>query len=182
MSARLHAACAAALRAWSPLGPEQVALRQDFLGHLDRHPDGWSRSCSPAHLTASSLVCAPERREVLLVHHRLIGRWLQTGGHLEAVDASLAAAAVREAREESGLTDLELDPSPLRLTTHLVPCRPAGSSRHLDVQYLVRSAGGGAPSFGSESIDVRWFPAAALPETDASVRELVAAAAARLGW
>lgn len=178
----LTSACARTLSGWDPPDAEQAALRRDFLAHLKRHPTGWSRACAPAHLTASALIWASARDEVLLVHHRLIGRWLQTGGHLEADDPSLEAAAEREATEETGLTDLELDPVPLRLTTHEVPCgRDRSPSLHLDVQYLTRSSGGGTPRFGYESTDVRWFPAKALPNTDASVRALVSAAATRRG-
>jgi 8-oxo-dGTP pyrophosphatase MutT (NUDIX family) len=36
---------------------------------------------------------------------------MQVGGHCEPGDRSLAAAAVREATEESGISGLELDPS-----------------------------------------------------------------------
>jgi 8-oxo-dGTP pyrophosphatase MutT (NUDIX family) len=39
---------------------------------------------------------------VLLIHHRKLGRWLPLGGHVE-LDEDPEAAALREAREESGL-------------------------------------------------------------------------------
>ncbi len=74
---------------------------------------------------------------MLLTLHARLGRWLQTGGHIEATDPSLEAAAEREACEESGLTDLALDPSPLLLSKHEVPCGPVRPTYHLDVQYLV---------------------------------------------
>ena len=41
-------------------------------------------------------------RRVLLVHHRKLGRWLPVGGHIE-LDEDPESAALREAREESGL-------------------------------------------------------------------------------
>jgi len=128
------------------------------------------------------LVWTPVRREVLLTHHRLMDMWLQLGGHLEPTDASLEAAAHREAVEESGLADLKLDPVPLRLTTHEVTCgSPRPPSLHLDVQYLASSLDGSEPRFGAESVDVRWFALDDLPEVDASVRSLLSAAVARLG-
>ncbi len=173
--------CAATLRAWRAPTHDQAELRVAFLDHLASRDDGWSRACPGAHLTASTLVCDPVGRRVLLTLHRRLGRWLQTGGHLEPADADLEAAALREAREESGLGGLSLDPAPLRLSRHEVPCGPWRPTYHLDVQYLVRSPPT-PPLVSEESVDVRWFDHDELPEVDASVHELVAAAAVRLDW
>jgi len=119
---------------------------------------------------------------VLLTLHARIGRWLQTGGHIESTDPSLEAAAAREAKEESGLDDLLLDPSPLLLSKHEVPCGPVWPTYHLDVQYLVLADQLLSPDFGDESLDVRWFAHDQLPEVDGSVVALVRAAGVRLGW
>jgi hypothetical protein len=63
-----------------------------------------------------------------------------------------------------------------------VPCGDVRPTFHLDVQFLVRAAGAVPPVVGAESLDVRWFDHDRLPQTDDSVRELVGAAAQRLGW
>jgi len=118
---------------------------------------------------------------VLLTLHARIGRWLQTGGHLQESDATLAAGALREAREESGLAALELRGAPLLLSRHEVRCG-GEATQHLDVQYLVLSPAASPPTVSEESADVRWFGRHALPPVDASVQDLVAAAATRLGW
>lgn len=128
------------------------------------------------------MICVPADQLVLLTLHARLGRWLQTGGHLEAGDASLEAAARREAAEESGIEELQLDREPLLLSEHAVRCRGVGPSVHLDVQYLLISDTASAPTVGEESHDVQWFPASQLPDVDASVRALVAAAAKRLRW
>jgi 8-oxo-dGTP pyrophosphatase MutT (NUDIX family) len=107
--------------------------------------------------------------------------WLQTGGHIEATDRTLEAAAEREAQEESGLADLRLQPTPLLLSKHEVPCGPARPTYHLDVQYLVL-ANHLSPDVGVESLDVRWFVHDQLPDVDDSVVALVRAAGVRLGW
>ncbi|MBM3226390.1 MAG: NUDIX domain-containing protein [Candidatus Tectomicrobia bacterium] len=44
--------------------------------------------------------------KVLLIHHRALDKWLPLGGHIE-LDEDPEQAALREAREESGL-DVEL--------------------------------------------------------------------------
>lgn len=126
-------------------------------------------------------MCTPASAEVLLTLHARIGRWLQTGGHLEDGDQSLEQAALREATEESGLTGLQLLGPPLLLSQHPVSCGGL-PTQHLDVQYLVLAPAPARPAVSAESDDVRWFDWRQLPEVDASVQDLVAAAAGRLGW
>ncbi len=178
-TASLTGSCVNTLTGWDAPSPEQDRLRRRYLRHLER-PFGWSRDVLP-HLTASSLVCAASEPQVLLTLHAKLGRWLQTGGHIDPDDGSLGAAALRESQEESGLDELSLDPVLLLLSEHALSCagRP---TTHLDVQFLVLSAEVTPPTVSTESLDVRWFPADALPEVDQTVRDLVDAAAARLGW
>ena len=118
---------------------------------------------------------------VLLTLHRRLGRWLQTGGHCEPGDTSLRAAAQREATEESGISGLVVDPVPLRLDRHRVPCGPLRPAHHLDVQYLALAPADAQERVGPESFALGWFGTSDLPEpTDDSVRALVAAAVRRL--
>ncbi|WP_425308734.1 NUDIX hydrolase [Ammonicoccus fulvus] len=165
--------CLAALEAYAPADSTQVDLRRQFLAHLARHPDdGWSRTCPGAHLTASGLICSPDADQVLLLHHRKLGRWLQVGGHIEPTDTTLAGAAYREALEESGLP-VRLIPGIVHLDSHEVPCGPVRSCFHLDVRYLLVADPRLAPVTGDESHSVRWFPHDALPTDESSVTVLV---------
>lgn len=175
----LHARAIRELSGWIAPSDAQAALRDHYLAHLAEHDDGWSRECPGAHLTASALVVDEAGERVLLTLHRKLRRWLQTGGHLEPGDESLAAGALREAREESGLTALHLSPDPLVLSRHQVPCGVVRPTFHHDVQYLVVAPNDAVPRVSAESVDVRWFAIDALPDVDDSVRELVAAATTR---
>jgi 8-oxo-dGTP pyrophosphatase MutT (NUDIX family) len=170
------------LTRWIAPDAEQERLRQVYLSHLEQHPDALSRECHPDHLTASALIVSADHTRVLLTLHRVIKRWLQTGGHCEPGDTSLAGAALREGREESGIDDLVVDPVPVVLSLHEVPsCGPIRPSHHLDVQYVAVAPVEAREVISDESDDLAWFAVDDLPDrTDQSVRDLIAAATRRL--
>ncbi|MBT3162068.1 NUDIX hydrolase [Streptomyces sp. Vc74B-19] len=159
---------------------DQPELRDAYLEHLAAHPDGLWKACGAGHVTASALVVDPERGRVLLTLHRKLRMWLQMGGHCEPGDATLAAAALREATEESGVTGLTLlAGGPVRLDRHPIP---PPCHCHFDVQYAALAAPDAVHAVSDESLDVRWFPYAEVPSVaDDSVVRLLAATRARLG-
>ncbi len=173
----LHADARAVLSAWAAPDARQEELRRAYVEHLDAHGDGMWRSCLPGHITASSAVVSAEGDRVVLTLHRIHRMWLQTGGHCEPQDATLAGAVLREATEESGIAGLELLPEPIRLDRHAVPC--GGGSFHLDVQYAALAPADAVLVVDpDESAGLDWFLVDDLPEpTDDSVRDLVRAAA-----
>lgn len=131
-----------------------------------------SRCQARAHFTASAFVVDAGLERTCLVRHAKLGRLLQPGGHIEPTDLTLEAAALREAREETGL-ELELHPSaprPFDLDIHEIPERPGEPAHfHLDVRYLL--VGRGEPCAGAA-----WHP---LGEAgDGSVERLTRKAAA----
>ena len=106
-------------------GEAPVALRDHF---------------TPGHLTASGFVLSPDRHRVLLIEHVKLGRWLQPGGHLEAVDESFEQAARREVFEETGLDDLGTDgrlEGLFDLDVHLIPAHGGDPEHfHFDLRYV----------------------------------------------
>ncbi|MFF5977332.1 NUDIX hydrolase [Streptomyces olindensis] len=158
---------------------DQPELRQAYLDHLADHPDGLWKACHAGHVTASALVIDPEGGRVLLTLHRKLRMWLQMGGHCEPGDASLAAAALREATEESGVSGLSLLPGgPVRLDRHPIP---PPCHWHFDVQYAVVAPPDAAHVISDESLDVRWFPYDEVADVaDDSVVRLLESTRARL--
>ncbi|AOP49889.1 NUDIX hydrolase [Streptomyces lydicus] len=174
----LHAEAARVLKEWPAPSPDQEQLRLAYLDHLAAHRDGMWKPCKEGHLTASALVIDPAAGRVLLTLHRKLEMWLQMGGHCEPEDASLADAALREAREESGIArGLTLLPGgPVRLDRHRTPC-----AVHLDVQYAALAPAGAVAAISDESLDLKWFGYDEVPGVaDDSVVRLVEAARALL--
>ncbi|ARQ68711.1 NUDIX hydrolase [Streptomyces marincola] len=148
----LHADATRVLSAWQAPDADQDGLRTAYLAHLAARPDGMWKACRSGHLTASALVVDPAGERALLTLHGKLGLWLQTGGHCEPADTTLAGAALREATEESGIEGLRLLPWPARLDRHRTPC-----AVHLDVQYTAVAPAGARPVISEESRDLRWF-------------------------
>ncbi|MGY9068206.1 NUDIX hydrolase [Streptomyces sp. CAS3] len=157
----------------------QDELRQSYLDHLAAYPDGMWKACHAGHVTASALVLDPERGRVLLTLHRKLRMWLQMGGHCEPGDATVAAAALREATEESGMAGLTLLPGgPVRLDRHPIP---SPCHWHYDVQYAALAPSGAVAAISDESLDLRWFPYDEVASVaDESVVRLLDASRARL--
>ncbi|MGC4111159.1 MAG: hypothetical protein QM747_12205 [Nocardioides sp.] len=51
-----HAEALSALEDWAPPHDAQARLRDEYVAHLRRRPDGLLRSCTPDHLTAGAIV------------------------------------------------------------------------------------------------------------------------------
>ena len=182
---RLWADARAALTAWQPPDLQQAELREGYLAHLARHPDAVAKAGPSAHLTAGVLVLDESRRHVLLTLHRKAKAWLQFGGHLEATDPGVYAAAQREAAEESGLAlaadggCLQVLPGIVELNRHRLGNAFGRCREHLDVRYLGVTAGRPDPVVSDESDDVRWWPIDRLPERSAAELAGLLAAARR---
>lgn len=182
----LHAAALGSLTAWTPSDPGQIDLRDEYVDHLRAHADACTKACQPAHLTAGTLVLSDDGEQVLLNLHRKARRWFAFGGHLEPDDSSLADAAHREASEESGILGLEVDPVPVHLSKHPVDfCRldpemPRGTIWHHDVRHVAVVPAGTTPVISDESLDVRWFPVAAVPTDEQDMLDLIRLARQRV--
>jgi 8-oxo-dGTP pyrophosphatase MutT (NUDIX family) len=129
----------------------------------DTGVDPWARS-NPLHVTGSALVVHPPTAQVLLRWHERMASWLQVGGHADPGESRPFAIALREAREETGLTDLAPWPdraAPELVHVVIVPV-PAGNGEpaheHADMRYLLATDRPDAVVPESADARLRWVP------------------------
>lgn len=167
------------LESFRPPSEEQETTRAKMLHWIERYPqDAHLRSRLEGHLTASALVLDHDRKRALLTFHKKLGCWLQLGGHCDG-DANLVRVALREAIEESGIPDLQIDPKPIDLDIHPIPARPGEPEHiHLDTRFLVYAPAGATIEISEESLDLRWWACGKIAQlpVDESVRRLIALA------
>jgi 8-oxo-dGTP pyrophosphatase MutT (NUDIX family) len=107
---------------------DSVASRKEFRGHV----------------TAGAALVRPDGR-VLTIEHRALRKWLLPGGHVEAEDASLREAALRELAEETGISPDQVRPDgdgPVHIDVHTIPANgEKGEPEHLhfDFRFLFRT-------------------------------------------
>lgn len=165
-----------ALAAYAPADDRERAFRDRMLSLCDATEPFSRTAFTPGHFTASAFVLSPDRRRLLVVFHRKLGRWLQPGGHIEPTDASILDAARREVEEETGVRGtIAADERVFDIDIHDIPARrDEAAHEHFDLRVLLF-----APEIAVVANDeveaVRWADLAEIPSlgTDESVLRAV---------
>jgi 8-oxo-dGTP pyrophosphatase MutT (NUDIX family) len=102
-------------------------------------------------------VVSADRTRTLLTHHGKLGRWLQLGGHADG-EADILAVALRECREESGLTRLRPVGTALYdADRHWIgPHGGEPGHWHHDLRFLIEADPSEPLVISSESKDLAW--------------------------
>ena len=153
----------------------EAAMAADVRAFLAAHDDAYERTQLLGHITASAWIVDRERTHVLLTHHRKLGRWLQLGGHVDG-ERDVRAAALREAREESGLTAIvPLGTAIYDVDVHVIPARAnEPEHRHYDIRFAFEADRSAPLILSDESHALAWVPLAEIAryDTDESVLRL----------
>lgn len=139
--------------------PDEAETIGRFIDFVRTEGDCFERSLAIGHVTGSAWIVNADGSQVLLTHHRKLDRWLQLGGHADG-DPDVFAVALKEAREESGLSDFEaVGEGIFDLDIHPIPARKSDPEHlHYDVRYLLRATGATDYVVSDESHDLRWVP------------------------
>jgi ADP-ribose pyrophosphatase YjhB (NUDIX family) len=154
---------------------EQDDLSREFLQFFNSHSDVFQRHHPPGHFTASCWLVSADEQRVLLTHHKKLGRWLQLGGHADG-NHNLIQVALTEAFEESGLSDLAIEPKIFDLDAHVIPARKEDPEHiHWDVRFVIRVMGSEQYQLSDESLALAWRDIAEIskdPNSDTSLRRM----------
>src|SRR5450759_4627004 len=119
--------------------------------------------------------------KILLIHHRNLNKWLPLGGHIE-LDEDPETAALREAKEESGLQVELLGERPpttepgtraLIAPRFLDIHRISATHQHIGMMYWARPKTGKLTLSASEHHDIRWCSAEELNTLQPPMTEAV---------
>ncbi len=155
-----------ALLIYSPEREVENKYRIDTISHIKKYPSSWwQRRTLEGHVTASAWVLNQGKTHALFLHHAKLNRWLQPGGHLDDTDFSPAHGALREALEETGITNLAFDKllgdNIFDVDIHPIPARGTEPAHlHYDIRYLVvlpSEAPSTEVSISAESLGFRWI-------------------------
>ena len=132
-----------AVRAFAPTCEQEAVDRELMLSVCDRG-DILLRDNLFMHFTASAWVVNPARDRVLMCWHNIYRSWSWTGGHADG-EGDLLAVALREVREETGLSRLHpVREEPVSLEIigvqpHFRRGRFVPAHLHLNLTYLIEA-------------------------------------------
>ena len=153
------------LEAYSPFNEQEISDKRLILRYMDIFPDLLTRENEMAHFTASCWIVNPDRTKVLMAFHNLYQSWSWLGGHADG-EENLLNVALREAQEESGVSDarpvseeifsLEI----LGVDAHRKRGRHVSAHLHLNVTFLLEADDRNpVRPKPDENSAVRWIPA-----------------------
>lgn len=153
--------------------PDLRPTRDRMRRLLEERPSPLDRSERPGHLTGSAFVVDAAAERTLMLFHTKLQIWVQPGGHADG-DANLAAVALREAHEETGIEGLRIWPVAIDLDIHRVDPPKEDAHDHYDVRFLVQAPPDAVVAANHESQAQRWVRPDEFDEldVDAGLRRL----------
>ena len=159
---------------YKPYNEQEEADKALILNWIEKNDDAFLRDNVVAHMTASAWVVDKDRSKVLMVYHNIYHSWSWLGGHADG-ETDLLAVAIREVKEEAGISDVRpvseeiFSLESLTVDGHVKKGRYVSSHLHLNVTYLLQADEAQAlHEKPDENSGVRWF---ALPDVLPNIRE-----------
>ncbi|SOC11205.1 ADP-ribose pyrophosphatase YjhB (NUDIX family) [Ureibacillus xyleni] len=148
---------------YTPFNAQETKDQQMLLRYMDTFDNLLTRENEFAHFTASAWLVNDDFSKVLMVYHNIYQSWSWVGGHADG-DADLLQVALKEAKEETGLSkispvsediySLEI----LGVPAHEKKGKHVATHIHLNVTYLLQASENEPIQIkADENSDIRWF-------------------------
>ncbi|HJD55491.1 MAG TPA: palindromic element RPE2 domain-containing protein [Rickettsia endosymbiont of Pyrocoelia pectoralis] len=156
------------------LGYKERGAKPIIIGETTSDDVGESKSIDYGHFTASAFLLNHDKTKFLLTHHKKLNKWLQLGGHCKS-DNDILAEAIREAREESGINEIEIISDQIfDIDVHYIPERPNEPAHyHYDIRFLLKTVNNDNFIKNDESQELKWFSFAGYPWLDIELERSV---------
>ena len=160
------------LEEYQPFNEQEEKDKPLILNWIRNQEDAFSRENKVAHITASAWVVNKDRSKVLMVYHNIYNSWSWLGGHADG-ETDLLSVAIREVKEEAGITDVQpvseeiFSVESLTVDGHVKRGEYVSSHLHLNITFLFEADSEEAVSIkDDENSGVAWFsPAEALEKS-----------------
>lgn len=154
---------------------EEVAFKDSIIKFVQEQENCFERTLTIGHITASCWLLNKDETHALLMHHAKLHQWFQLGGHCDG-DSDVLAVAIKEAQEESGITDiLPVSSDIFDIDVHMIPANSKEAEHyHYDVRFLLKVASNEQIVKNKESKELRWIGKnpAELPTASRSVARM----------
>lgn len=96
-----------AIERYKPINEQEASEKKVILDYINQYPHNiLLRDNEFGHLTSSGFIMNKELTKTLMIHHNIYNTWAWTGGHADG-DEDLLYVAIKEAKEETGVTKIE---------------------------------------------------------------------------
>ena len=132
------------IKKYKPCNEQEEKDKELMLKYINTFDDVLTRNNEICHFTASNWIVNKDRTKVLMVYHNIYKSWAWTGGHADG-DCDLIHVALKEANEETGLTNLKVISDGifslqiLTVDSHIKRGKFVASHLHLDCCFLVEA-------------------------------------------
>ena len=126
---------------YKPYNEQEEKDKEMMLKYIDTFEDVLTRENEMCHFTASNWIVNKDRTKVIMIYHNIYKSWAWTGGHADG-DSDLLHVALKEANEETGLSNLKVLSDGifgiqiLTVDSHIKRGKFVSSHLHLDCCFL----------------------------------------------
>ncbi len=148
---------------YKPYNEQEERDKILILDWIRNNENAFSRENTVAHMTASAWVVNKDRSKVLMVYHNIYNSWSWLGGHADG-ETDLLAVAIREVKEEAGISDVRpvseeiFSLESLTVDGHVKKGKYVSSHLHFNIIYLLEADPEEAVFIkADENSGVAWF-------------------------